>query len=84
LDSESERDVKFPKRLRHRGKGKVLATIYKRPDFYRLYWRARVDGKPKSQMKDFPTYSKAKREGDAVVAAKAKGTAMPLSPGQVS
>ena len=28
LESESEQDVKYPKRLRHRGKGKVLATIY--------------------------------------------------------
>ncbi len=27
LDSENEGAVKFPKRLRHRGKGKVLATI---------------------------------------------------------
>jgi hypothetical protein len=32
LDNENEQAVKFPKRLRHRGKGKVLATIYKRPD----------------------------------------------------
>jgi integrase len=76
--------VKFPKRLRHRGKGKVLATVYRLPDGYRLYWRERVDGKPKSRMKDFSTYSEVKREGDKVVAAKAKGTVMPLSPGQVS
>jgi integrase len=76
--------VKFPKKLRHRGKGKVLATIYRLPDGYRLYWRERVDGKPKSRMKDFSTYSEVKREGDKVVAAKAKGTVMPLSPGQVS
>ena len=76
--------MKFPKRLRHRGKGKVLATIYKLPDGYRLYWRERVDGKPKSQMKDFSTYSAAKREADKVVSAKAKGAVMPLSPGQVA
>jgi hypothetical protein len=62
LGGESERNVKFPKRLRHRGKGKVLATIYKRPDFYWVYLRARVDGKPRSQMKDFATYSAAKPE----------------------
>jgi integrase len=61
-----------------------LATIYRLPDGYRLYWRERVDGKPKSRMKDFSTYSEVKREGDKVVAAKAKGTVMPLSPGQVS
>ena len=36
LESENEQGVKFPKRLRHRGKGRVLATIYKRPDGYRL------------------------------------------------
>ena len=76
--------MKFPKRLRHKGKGKVLATIYKRPDAYRLYWRCRVDGKPVSRMKDFRTYSAAKREGDKVVASKAKGTASPLSPGQTA
>jgi integrase len=76
--------VKFPKRLRHRGKGKVLATIYRLPDGYRLYWRERVDGKPKSRMKDFSTYSEVKREGDKVVAAKARGTVMALSPGQTT
>jgi hypothetical protein len=36
---------KFPMKLRHKGKGKVLAIIYKRPKAYRLYWRERVDGK---------------------------------------
>ena len=83
LESESEQDVKYPKRLRHRGKGKVLATIYKRPDFYRLYWRARADGKPRSQFQDFPTYSEAKRRGDKVVADLVKGSqAAALSPGQ--
>jgi integrase len=61
-----------------------LATIYKQSGGYRLYWRERVDGKPKSRMKDFPTYSEAKREGDKVIAAKAKGAVMPLSPGQAS
>jgi integrase len=77
--------VKFPKKLRHNGKGKVWATIYKRLDgSYRLYWRARVDGKPKSMMKDFPGYAAAKREGDKVVADLAKGKAAGLSPGQTA
>jgi integrase len=76
--------VKFPKRLRHNGKGKVWATIYKRSDCYRLYWRSRVDGKPKSHFKDFSTYSKAKDEGDELVKALAKGKAPTLSPGQIS
>ena len=85
LDSENEQDVKYPKRLRHKGKGRVWATIYKRPDYYRLYWRARVDGKPRSMFKDFGTYSEAKREGDKVVAGLAKGSAASvLSPGQAS
>jgi len=76
--------VKFPKRLRHRGKGRVLATIYKRPDCYRLYWRARIDGKPKSRMKDFKLYAEAKREGDKLIADLAKGKATGLSPGQAA
>ncbi len=84
LEAESEQQVKFPKRLRHRGKGKVLATIYKFPDSYRLYWRARVDGKPKSRMKDFKSYAEAKREADKVVADLAKGRATGLSPGQIA
>ena len=84
MGGESEQNVKFPKRLRHRGKGKVLVTIYKRPDCYRLYWRARVDGKPRSQMKDFATYSAAKREADKTVSDLAKGIASSLSPGQAS
>jgi hypothetical protein len=76
--------VKFPKRLRHKGKGRVLATIYKTPDAYRLYWRARVDGKPKSQIKNFTTYAAAKREGDKLVANLAKGKAALISPSQIA
>ena len=76
--------MKFPKRLRHRGKGKVLATLYKRPNGYCLYWRVRVDGKPKSRMKDFKSYAEAKREGDRVVTDLAKGRATGLSPGQAA
>ena len=85
MGSEDEQDVKFPKRLRYRGKGKVLATIYRRPDCYRLYWRARVDGKPRSQFKDFQTYSAARQKGDAVVADLHKGAqAARLSPAQAT
>ena len=84
-EDESDQNVKFPKRLRHNGRGKVLATIYQRPDGFRLYWRARVDGKPRSRFKDFPSYSAAKREGDKVVADLAKGKASTiLSPGQAA
>ena len=82
---ESEQNVKFPKRLRHRGKGKVLATIYKRPDCYRLYWRVRVDGKPCSRFKDLPSYSAAKRAADKTVTDLAKGSEVPkLTAGQAS
>jgi integrase len=88
LAGESEQNVKFPKRLRYRGKGKPLATIYKRPDQsqpYRLYWRARVDGKPKTRFKDFGTYSAAKRAGDKVVEERSKASqALFLSPGQTN
>jgi hypothetical protein len=85
LDGESEQNVKFPKRLRHRGKGRVLATIYKRPDCYRLYWRARVDGEPRSRFKDFATYSAAKKAADKTVSELATGSqAAALSPGQAS
>src|SRR6516162_546565 len=73
LEGEGEQNVKFPKRLRHNGKGRVLATIYKRPHGYVLYWRARVDGKAKSHFKDFTTYAKAKKEGDQVVSDLHKG-----------
>ena len=81
--------MKFPKKLRHRGKGKVLATIYRLPDGYRLYWRARVLGvdgklKPKSRMRLFKRYADAKREGDRMVADLAKGTSTALSPGQAA
>jgi integrase len=84
LAPENEQTVKFPKRLRHRNKGKVLAVIYRQATSYRLYWRERVDGKPKSRMRDFATYAEAKREGDKVVAAKAKGAGLALSPGQAA
>ena len=82
--ADCEQQVKFPKRLRHRGKGKVLATIYKQSGIYRLYWRARVDGKPKSRMRDFKTYAEAKREGDKVIADLAMGRTSALSPGQAA
>jgi integrase len=85
LGSEDQTKVKFPKRLRYRGKGKVLATIYKRKNCYRLYWRARVEGKPKSLFKDFAGYSAAKQAGDKVIADLVKNApAAGLLPGQVS
>src|SRR5271157_5366428 len=85
LGAESEHSLKFPKRLRYRGKGKVLATIYKRPDCYCLYWRVKVDGKPRSQFKDLPTYSAAKGAADKIVTDLAKGSEVAnLTAGQAS
>lgn len=88
LGVESEQNVKFPKRLRYNGRGRVLATIYNRPDEaqpFRLYWRVRENGKPRSRMRDFSSYSAAKREGDKVVKDLVKGAqAAVLSAGQVT
>lgn len=66
----------------------MLATIYKgdhptQP--YCLYWRVRVDGKPRSRFKNFATYPEAKRAGEKIVADIARGAlAATLSPGQVN
>jgi integrase len=80
--------VKFPKRLRYRRQGKAWATIYKSDNPtqpYNLYWRVRVDGKPRSRFKSFSTYSAAKKAGDKIVADLATGAlAATLSPGQAS
>ncbi len=66
----------------------MLARIYKTDHAsqpYMLYWRVRVDGKPRSQSKRFSTYSEARRAGEKVVTDLAKGTlAATLSPGQVT
>jgi len=81
-----EGNMKFPKKLKHRGK--VLATIYgkrKGRDYYRLYWRVRQGGKARSRMRDFRTYSEAKREGDKLVADLGKGSQVTaLTPGQAN
>ena len=85
LEGESEQDVKFPKRLRHNGKGRVLATIYKRRGGYRIYWRARgADGKPRSMIKECVSYAAAKRAADITVAGLSKGKALTLTPGQAN
>ena len=83
LECESDK-VKYPKRLRHNGKGRVLATIYKRPDCYRLYWRARVSGKPRSMSKDFPNYTEAKAAGDKKAGELSRGHVSSLTPGQTT
>jgi hypothetical protein len=65
----------WPKKLKHRGR--VLARIYRKAGergSYRLYWRVRQGDKACSRMRDFRTYSEAKREGDKLAADLAKGS----------
>ena len=47
-EQKDEQHMKFPRKLRHRNKGKVLARIYhaKGSKHYTLYWRFRdISGK---------------------------------------
>jgi integrase len=85
---QSETNVKFPKRLRYRGRGKTLATIYKGDNPtqpYNVYWRVRVDGKPRSRFKSFASFTEAKRFADKIVNDIGKGVlASTLSPGQAA
>ena len=62
-EAQSERDVKFQKRIKHRGR--VLATIYK-PKGYALY-RVAWTAASKRIMKAFPHYGEAKRYADTLV-----------------
>jgi integrase len=77
LGGESEKSMRFPMRLRHNGKGRVLVTLYKRDGGYRAYWRSRgLDGKARSEQKEFRFYVEAKDFADEKVkklAAAAKG-----------
>jgi len=72
--------VKYPKRIKYRGK--VLATIYgksKGRDSYRVAWQ--VAGK--RRMASFPSYSLAKRHADGLVRDLAKGSQVTaLTPAQ--
>jgi len=80
--------MKFPKRLRYKGKGRVLATIYKNDHLtqpYTLYWRVRIDGKPRTRLKAFSTYAAAKKAGEQMVSEIATGKLVAtLSLGQVT
>jgi integrase len=65
--------MRFPKRIRHRPRGPVLATIYgksKAYPAYRLAWS--VTGK--RRMERFKTYSEAKRRADELVKELAQGS----------
>jgi hypothetical protein len=88
LDEEKEANMKFPKRLRYKGKGRVLATIYKNDhptQPYTLYWRVRIDGKPRTRLKAYSTYAAAKKAGEQKVSEIATGKlSQILSPGQTT
>jgi len=83
----SEAGVNFPRKLRHKGRGKPLATIYKRgPHCYRVTWRVRsdVDGKSVGTCKEFPTYAKARKFGEDRVEELAKDRTVRLTTGQLT
>ena len=77
---ESEKDVKFPKRIKFRGR--VLATIYGKcqgRESYRVSWT--VTGQ--RRMASFARYGEAKRHADQLVKELAKGSqATSLNPAQ--
>jgi hypothetical protein len=74
LDDQKEANMKFPKRLRYKGRGKVLATIYRtKSKKYCVYWRMTVDGKRRTRLKDFDTYSEAVKFGETKIAEIATG-----------
>jgi integrase len=80
--AEPEKDVKFPKRIKFRGR--PLATIY-RPSKcypnYRVAWTAAG----RRMMKGFPHYGDAKRHADELVKQLAKGSQVTaLTPGQAT
>jgi len=85
LDGESERNMRFPIRLRYKGKGKVLVVLYRRRDGYRVYWRYGPKKARQSRAKDFVHYGAAKREADKMVVSLASGSKVAdLSPGQAA
>ena len=83
---ESEADVKFPKSIRHNGKGQVWAKIYAKSKSYPLYrvtWSVKVNGKSRRIVKAFATYTDAKRHADARAKEPAAGSRVTaLTPAQ--
>jgi len=70
-EPEPEKDVKFPKRIKHRGR--TLATIYGKSKAYPAY-RVAWNVNRKRMMKAFPRYGEAKRHADELVKELAKGS----------
>ncbi len=78
----SEKEVKFPKRIKYRGQ--TLAVIYRPAKNYPLY-RVAWTVAQKRQMKGFARYGEAKRHADELVKDLAKGSAVSrLTPGQAT
>ena len=89
LDEPKEASMKFPKKLRYKDRGRVLARIYKSSDNpaqpFNVYWRVRVDGKPRSRFKSFAKYGAALKFANERVAEIATGKlSATLSPKQVT
>lgn len=70
-ESESEDNVRFPKRIKHRGK--VLAVIYGKSKAYPFY-RVAAYVAGKRRMSSYATYSQAKATADKLVRDLAKGS----------
>ena len=76
---EPERDVRFPKRIKHRDEVAVIYGKTKARPYYRVAWKAAG----RRQMKSFLKYGEAKAHADATVRELAKGsTVTALTPGQ--
>jgi integrase len=76
---EPERDVRFPKRIKHRDEVAVIYGKTKARPYYRVAWKAAG----RRQMKSFPKYGEAKAHAEAMVRELAKGlTVTALTPGQ--
>jgi len=80
-ESDAQKEVRFPKRIKHRGR--TYATIYKPKGYplYRLAWT--VAGK--RVMKSFPRYGDARKHADELVKELATGSQVTaLTPVQAS
>jgi len=71
LESENEETVKFPKKIKHRGK--VLAKIYGKSKSYPFY-RVSYYAAGTRRLLSFRTYSEAKTKADNLVKDLAKGS----------
>jgi hypothetical protein len=71
--------MSLPLRLRLRGKGPTLPTIYLGTNCDVVYWRATVDGRRRTQFKQFRLFADARRHADSTVRDLTKGPAAAAS-----